>query len=500
MEEIITAKLNNADRIEVSRDNAVILLCSILLGIVFNLLFYDRFPGISYPVFIITFYAVFFINNRDRIELKLDFGGFLAIPVLALSFTYAIFSNEIFGVLNFLAVPVLVVAHTVMLTKRNSYKWFEARFIGDVLYGLFGRTLGRFFRGFELAARLVNDKYRLGRYARAGKVLIGLLISIPLMIVLINLLSSADQIFSFYMGKIPDFLRDFNIGELLARSIIILCVSSVAFSYLYSLTKENKTTAVKPSSGVKQLWDPVVVVTVLVSINAVYVFFVLIQFSYLFGSLNYALPPDFTYAEYARRGFFELNFVTVINLGLLLVNLHLTKRENSWIDRAVRSLNSLLIVCTMVMSVSAFCRMALYEQEYGYTYLRILTHAFMVFIFALLVATIFKVWNEEVKLLKSYIIIALVAYTLINYINIDRVIVRENIDRFYKTGNIDINYLTGLSYDAVPGLIEFANENEGKIAVEIQNKIEAKKHSLKGYDTWQEFNLSRYLAKKSISD
>jgi len=99
--------------------------------------------------------------------------------------------------------------------------------------------------------------------------------------------------------------------------------------------------------------------------------------------LNFGLPSDFTYAEYARRGFFELIAVTLINFSILLSCIGFARKGSKLIDRAVRILYSLLVACTLVMLFSAHFRMSLYEEAYGYTYLRMLTHAFMVFLFVL---------------------------------------------------------------------------------------------------------------------
>lgn len=106
-------------------------------------------------------------------------------------------------------------------------------------------------------------------------------------------------------------------------------------------------------------------------------FFIAIQFSYLFGSLTDGLPRDFTFAQYARKGFFELVAVTLINLVLLTGNMYFVKASGKKLDRAVKILNTILVMSTFIMLLSAHFRMSLYEDAYGFTYLRVLTHAFM---------------------------------------------------------------------------------------------------------------------------
>jgi len=165
----------------------------------------------------------------------------------------------------------------------------------------------------------------------------------------------------------------------------------------------------------------------------------------------------------------------------------------------VRILYSLLVVCTLVMLFSAHFRMSLYEEAYGYTYLRMLTHTFMVFLFVLFVIAVYRVWNERVSLLKPYIVAAIISYLVINYINIDVIIARNNINRYYKTGQIDVSYLTQLSYDVVPELVVLLDCKDDSVAVQVDNYLYDKKKELAAGGPWQSFNVSKYRSEKALS-
>jgi hypothetical protein len=238
--------------------------------------------------------------------------------------------------------------------------------------------------------------------------------------------------------------------------------------------------------------------TVLIVINIIYVLFTAIQFSYLFGGMKYMLPESFTYSEYARRGFFELLAVTLINFSILIGAINLLKREGKRVNSLVRVLNSLLVICTMVMLFSAHVRMSLYEEMYGYTYLRMLTHAFMAFLLVLFLIALYKIWNERISLLKPYIVVALTAYVLINYINVDVIIARNNMERYEKTKVIDVRYMSSLSYDAVQETVKLLNSKDKNYAVLAENRLYEKKKRLAGDTKWQSFNLSMYRAKNIL--
>ncbi|MDZ7837537.1 MAG: DUF4173 domain-containing protein [Actinomycetota bacterium] len=128
----------------------------------------------------------------------------------------------------------------------------------------------------------------------------------------------------------------------------------------------------------------ILAITVLSLLNIVFCVFSIIQFKYLFGGENFIQPSVFTYAEYARRGFFELVAVSVINFLIILIAVSFLKKESKNVTIAIRILLSLVAGFTFVMIASAFYRMSLYEQAYGFTYLRIFVQAFMVLLFFLL--------------------------------------------------------------------------------------------------------------------
>ncbi|MGI6777707.1 MAG: DUF4153 domain-containing protein [Acetivibrionales bacterium] len=501
-ESTVESKNMTANENIIKRENICLLVATLVLGILFDVLFYDKPLGVSYPIFIIAFYSVMMWNLRRNLRFRPDFGWLLSVPVLLLSLTYFIFSNRIFMPLNFMAIPVLVVTQTTLISGNGKYKWYNPSFIGDILYGFFYRPFAYFAKPFVLLAAMVHSKTNLKKYNAVIKILMGLLISIPLMLVIILLLASADQVFEHFIGELPDLFRNINVSNSIACILIASIVTLSAFSYIWSLinTSNSKTECVP--AGVKterKKWDALITITILAMINTVYVFFTIIQFSYLFGGFSYALPDGFTYAEYARKGFFELVVVTLINFSVLLGLLNFTKTGSKAINRAKRIMYSLLVLCTLVMLFSAHFRMSLYEKAYGYTYLRVLTHAFMAFLFVLFIITLYRIWREEVSLLKPYIITSIAAFVLINYINIDVIIAANNINRYYNTGKIDTNYLRCLSYDAVPQLVRLLNDEDESVSESIENYLYNIKEELDRPQPWQSFNISKHRAKKILS-
>lgn len=500
MEDILDVKKESSNKSVVKKEEIQILVCSLLLGLVFNLLFYNKPLGISYLIFVTVFYGLFLWTLRYKIIYKFSFRWALIIPIIALSLTYFIFSNQIFAVLNFLIIPILIIAQTILITYENKHKWFEATFVKDVFYGMFNRPLSNISRLFIVGLSFINIRKSNGKHDVIKKVIMGLAISLPLLILIISLLASADRFFKHFMDEILNSLGSININDFSLQTFIVLLITMIAFSYTWSFSGSNGLQTHKQPSTIdtnNRCLDPIISITILSVINCVYLIFTCIQFAYMFGAINNALPLDFTYADYARRGFFELLMVTLINFTLLLSGLRLTRKDGKLVSRSVQLLNSLLVICTMVILASAFLRMSLYETAYGYTYLRVLTHSFMMFLGVLFVIAFYKIWNERISLLKPYIVVSLIAYVIINFANIDVLITKNNIDRYYETGKLDTQYLRNLSYDAIPELVNLLDDE--KMSTDIQKYLVEEKEILSKKQPWQALNLSRDKAKQVLS-
>ena len=251
------------------------------------------------------------------------------------------------------------------------------------------------------------------------------------------------------------------------------------------------------SDGDKQNFklDSIITITVLVLINAVYVLFTIVQFKYFFSG---SLQGDFTYAEYARKGFFELLFVTLINLSITIIVLTYVDRTIGFMKRFVQILLTALVLASAVLLSSAFMRLSMYEEAYGFSFIRIMAHSFMIFLVVIFMYTFIKIWIEKLSLFHFYFISSLLYYTLMNVIDVEKMIVSKNIDRYEQTGKIDIHYLNSLSYTGVLGLIDLYEDNSelpGLKNILLERKNAANFDSI----PWQSYNLKRVQANQELS-
>jgi len=476
-----------------------LLLYGLITGVSFDILFYDKTLGISCLIFTILTIIIFLLSFRGSLKKLNNIMWLLAIPILLLSATFFIYSNQMLNILNFLIVPVLVIMLGVLVTGVNKSNWPDIRFTGDIAKRIF---VPLFFihKPFMALSRMDTSGNKEGRSRVLPKVLLGILISVPILALIIWLLSSADIIFKDLFLNIP-------VSKIIKHFLLIIIISVYATCFLWSLVKayDEKEGQKYGKIKWKLFFDPVILITILVLINIIYTIFSAIQFTYLFGGSSFVLPSSYTYAEYARKGFFELVVVSIINFGILILGKTFVKKDNKRIFTTIRILLNLFVIFTLILLASAFYRMLVYEQAYGFTYLRIFVQTFMIMLFFLSIANIIYIWRPNFPVIKSYFIISLTIYIMMNFANVDVIIAENNIDRYFESGQIDIYYLKELSYDAIPGMQRFLTSDsyssdleKKKITGEILEQFKQNKFELESQKSWQSFNISRYSAEKII--
>ncbi len=333
----------------------------------------------------------------------------------------------------------------------------------------------------------------------------GLLLALPILVVLAFLLAQADPIFN---NRLQNFFSQFrieNLGETLFRIFYILVIGYVLLSVYSFALVESKKYQVKDDDKfiIKPFLGSIESNMVLAAVNILFLMFVILQFNYLFSGGKNISAEGFTYAEYARRGFFELIAVAVISLFLFYILSIVTKREGKNQQRGFSALGLTLVGLVAVILVSAYTRLSLYEAAYGFTRLRTLAHIFMIWIGLLLIAIAVLEITKNMKKLAFILICFILGFGItINILNIDRFIAQQNVTRAItgdeETGetNLDSGYLTSLSYDAVPKLLEFfdAADLPENIQNEIGGVLACKSAMSDGHEehTWVSYHSSRW--------
>ncbi|UVI32635.1 DUF4153 domain-containing protein [Paenibacillus spongiae] len=490
-------------------------ILALLLGLAGQYLFVGNAAGISVVIFVLGFYGLFFyavqgrMGGFDKWEGQSVSGWLLLIPIGLLAMTYALYANRFFHLLNGMAITIMIAAQTIMLTRSSAHPWYKAEFFPDLIHRCIVKPFSHLSVPFGIVSNLVLPSGSAGPASgNLRKVALGFVLAAPILVVVISLLASADQIFLSWLTEIPGLFQGLSVGEGFIRIITGGGIALYSFCYIWGLLFPRRTNTANGAAAAngaslfdggeaerkpQTQMDPITACTLLISVNVVYFLFALIQFSYLFGAANGLLPDGAAYAEYARRGFTELALVALINLLLLLSGLHFVRREGVWMERIRKVSLSLLVGCTVVMLVSAYSRLSLYEDAYGYTQTRLLVHGFMLVVGILTVTAFIRIWQERLSLSKAYICCAIIAYLIMNYVNLDARIAANNIARYERTGMIDMAYLGTLSADAAPALLKLQAEHPEMESISVA--IDQIKERSRLNDKWPAWNLSKQRLK-----
>lgn len=210
---------------------------------------------------------------------------------------------------------------------------------------------------------------------------------------------------------------------------------------------------------------------------------------------------DFEYASYARQGFFQLMAVSIINLVIILI----TSKRNE-INKKInytKIMNLFLATFTLIILVSSFYRMYLYEQEFGYTFLRLMVYFSLITEAILIIPTVMYILDFKINLTKTYFVVIIIMYIIVNYINIDNIIAKRNIDRYFEdstgTYKLDMNYLETLSVDATGQIKRLEGINDENIIFQVNNYLTNTKSKVENV-TWQNFNINRIIARSKIKE
>ncbi len=493
----------NGSTMEKDKRKWLPLAGALVLGGLNQLLFYGAAPGISVPLFLLLLYAYFYLFARDSLRPPDPAGLLLAGAALLLALTYALFDNPVFFALNLLALPTLVAWQLTYLWSDRQRSWHDPLLLPDAIGHVFRQTVLHMPEVWAPFRRIRTDAHSPeDQGSAAGKqILYGLLIAVPVLTVVLMLLFSADGVLRTMAGRIPDWFGGLSFGSAPARLAWAAGTGLFFLTYLLGFRKPRRTPPIQGPAMAERIEPltkllPLVTITLLITLNLVYVLFVALQFSYLFGAWQGILPESSTYAEYTHSGFGELIGVTLINFLLLLIGLYATDPGQGTLRRTLNGLLYLLVFCSAAMLGSAFSRLLLYEEAYGYTRMRFLVHAFMIFLFLLLLLFALCVRFRKLPLGRWMVALSVCAYLAVNYACMDRVIAALNMERRETAEvSIDLSYLLSLSSDAVPVLVQYGRAEGGKLDAFLRQKA---KDEAGPIPAWQSWNFSDWRANRLL--
>lgn len=476
------------------KDRLFLLLALALGFMFFELIFFEGF-GIAVPIYMAIFYAVvfwYFSGKPGGIDKK---GLWLLLPIALLSACFALYDNMLLSGLDFLLLYALVVLQLASMTGNRLYKASLPGLVADLFHSGVALPLVNIPAPF-LAMKRKNEPG--GKLGRTASIFIGLAISLPVLAIVLALLSSADPVFQKGLGDLFSYLNE-HVAEYIMKIILGAMAAIPLFGLLWALRagKTVKGLKVKINPERVKVVNSAVAGTVMALLGTVYLAFILIQFGYLYNAFQSVLPQAFTYAEYARRGFFELMGVSVINLGLLAASMLFSRREGK--SMGLKALETALVTLTLLLLASAFAKMIMYMDAYGLTLLRVYVSWFMLLLAVFFIAMGVKLYVKEFALVRFCGAAFLSLFLALNFADVDARIAQYNIDGYrsgkFKTVDVDMFY--DLSDSMVPYAAQLLNDPNKAVADNARELLSDRARILK-FDDWQIVSAARENAKNIL--
>ncbi len=340
----------------IKKENIFIPIISAILIVIVGKLNIDwYFKSLIFPFLMIVISSTILVMDEKGINKK---AYYMLIPITLIIFSNLILlglkgnldgNNEL---LNIVVLPILISIYLFLLINKNYKISLDNIFL---MFKLFPNGL---FKNLKYIKINISEK----KNKKIINIIFGIIIGILFSWVILFLLTSADDYFNKFLSKIMININiNFNIWliiKFIIFFIILFAIGINLFKYKDINMKESK---------IKNI-DKTMIIPMLSVINLVFILFLVSEISKLCGNFLH-IPQGYIYSSYAREGFFQLLFVTLINFSIILYLMYKTNliKEN----KTIRILVLLLIAFQVLLIFNSYYRMFLYIGKFGFTNLRL---------------------------------------------------------------------------------------------------------------------------------
>ena len=347
---------------------------------------------------------------------------FWTLILLGISLPYGFYSVFDFG--QTLMIFLVAAYWTLVITEGLLWKGQTSSWILlDSWNGLIALPILNFLCQIRLIFQTFSEKREEKKDWRM--VLLGILISIPALLVIIPILSQADTGFRSLVDTVLDALgEDFRI--LIWRGIVGILLGAFMFGTLYGgvykrHVKEEECIRFHEESGrVFRFVPDIAVLTFGIIVSAVYVLFIGLQARYLFSAFFGILPEAYTYAQYARQGFFELCVIALLNASFLIAMNGCAKTPRRK-NRGLLLENGILGALTLLLLTTAASKLGMYIVAYGFTVKRCISSIFLIWLFLVFILVLIY-QKKNIPLVRWSVFAGAVFFTLLCVLPVEQIV------------------------------------------------------------------------------
>ena len=368
--------------------------------------------------------------------------------------------------------------------RRDPGKLSSLADAGHTLFRLGVGELSPSIRGLGAAFRKSGTAGQ-----KIGSVLLGLGIALPVLLLIVPLLMFADAAFEGLMDRLPAI----SFREIIVTVLFGVCGAFVLFTRGAALRHSQvRALPQKTPKGLPTL----TVNTLLGCVCFVYCVYLASQLAYFVGGFSGILPGEYTLAEYARRGFFEMAVLCGINLSVMILCLSLCRKEGA-APLSTRLLCLFLGIVTLFMVTAASAKMILYIDGYGLTRLRVLTQVIMVFMGLVTILVGIWLFVPRFGYMKTVLIAAMVIGAAVSWTDVDTQVARYNAEAYLsgRMAEIDMAHMGSLGEGALPYIQRVSMEARDSMVRQMAQDL-ITHHDYEEPEDWRSWNYVNHNAQK----
>ncbi|MBQ8830702.1 MAG: DUF4173 domain-containing protein [Oscillospiraceae bacterium] len=424
-------------------------------------LFCKSFPVRNNPLG--GFILILFLFITSTVVLKVKGAKFCALPIIAAISAVLVSSALILSANRTVcffayAYAIVIYCYYLYAVTGNSIKKGFTDFIAiDFIKALIVmpfESLGLIFKALFSGKAKKGGKFVL-------KIIIGVAIAAIPTVIVLGLLSYDDNFWNL-LKKIFDF-DGFDIFSHITSIIFGVPVGMYLFGAFVSASDNKCSThmTAESCSNAYQKMKIAPAVTVIAAVLPVlflYVVFFISQWSYYMSGFTGVLPEAFSYAEYAREGFFQLCIVSVINLLIISAVIVFMRRRNKGMSVLLKIISLIFSVFTLILIATAISKLVMYIDYYGLTPKRVHAAWFMAVLAVIFILVAVKQFVKKLNVVAVSIAVLVVMFAAIAVPNTDGFIAEYNVDR-YLSGTletVDAEAMEDLGLAAVPQMVRLA--------------------------------------------
>ncbi len=347
----------------------------------------------------------------------------------------------------------------------------------------------------------VGEAAKLLSAERSLSVLRGAAIALPIVGLFALLLSGADQTLAAWRDALGRALGEFTF---IPRTMFFGMLGVIVLgAYGIAMRHEKRESFIAMRTRTTSAWlSGTERLMVLGGVAALFALFFVLQLSHLFGNVGAAVGSGVTYADTVHQGFGELSICATL-CALLIITVDKVAARGVH-EGKVRALALVLVVETQLLLLSAYHRVDLYANAYGYTTQRLYVQVYLAVVSVVLAMLAWEVWGaiDVPRLVRRTATAGALALTALTYWNHHAWIARQNVDRFAVTGKIDTHYLANdLAPDAIPQVAALLPRLSAKDAAWTSTCLRSLYLShprLDGSGAWFEWNARRAAVRPAL--